>query len=76
MEKQGLADRSWQTKFLFIAAPEQRCEPAALPICRAQLVATSGQGTQLAGLPDLGPQPTGHPVMKLILGPAQAEEQV
>lgn len=31
----------------------------ALPICRAEPVAPSGQGAQLAVLPDMGPKPTG-----------------
>lgn len=46
--------RSWQTTLLLTVMPEQRCQPLALSNCRTRLVALSGQGAQLAALPDLG----------------------
>lgn len=55
---QGLqqpALKSWLNTFLLIVMPEQKCQPVALPICRAKSVAPSGQFVQLAVLPDLIP---------------------
>lgn len=46
--------RIWQTAYLLAA--KQRAQPAALPICKAESVTLSGQGAQLAVLPDLGDQ--------------------
>lgn len=57
LEQPGL--RSWQIAFLLAAAPKQIFQSVALPICRAELMAPSGQGYWLAVLPDLGPHPTG-----------------
>lgn len=48
--------------FLLATAPKQKFQPAALPICKAELVAPSGQEAQLAVLPDLNPQPKGYTV--------------
>lgn len=52
--------RSRWSSFLIAAEPGQKSQPAALPICRAELLTSSGQGAQLAVLPDLGPQPMSH----------------
>ena len=43
-------------------ASEQRSQPMALLICRAELEASFGQEVWLAVLPDMGAQPTSGPV--------------
>lgn len=56
----GSTHYSWQTAFLFAAAPKQRSQSVSLPISRAQPVALSDLGVHLAVLPDLGPQTMDH----------------
>lgn len=46
--------------FLLALSPKQRSKPISTPMCRAESLAPSGQGVQLAVLLDLAPQPIGH----------------
>lgn len=78
VEKRGRANmrpalRSWQTRFLLTVVPEQRFQPAAQAICRAELVASSGQRTQLTNLvPANGSYLPWNPLYDL----AQTEKQM
>lgn len=55
--------RSWQTTFLLAVAPQQRFQPVDLPICRAELVAVSGQGAHLIRVSSQGAVLALEPVM-------------
>lgn len=62
--KKGAGLTATSTRFLADCIPAcsstQRSQPEATPIYRAELVALSGQGTQLEVLPGLDSQPAGH----------------
>lgn len=61
-ESLGLTVTSSQTLVVYLLAVShnQRFQPAALPIFRAELLPLSSQGTHLAVIPGLGPQSMDH----------------